>query len=44
MINQPILEQDFLGLLRTAGRSVEIPEAEDIYGWLVGSWELDVLH
>ena len=44
MIDQPILEQDFLGLLRTSGRSVEIPEAEDVYGWLVGSWELDVLH
>ncbi|MDB6026845.1 MAG: uncharacterized protein JWM68_3068 [Verrucomicrobiales bacterium] len=26
------------------GRSREIPESEDAYGWLVGSWELDVLH
>jgi hypothetical protein len=24
------------------GRSPEIPEAMDIYGWLVGSWEFDV--
>ncbi len=34
--------------LRTAllapGRSPEIPETEDVYGWLVGSWELEVLH
>ena len=22
----------------------EIPPQEDLYGWLVGSWELDVLH
>jgi hypothetical protein len=27
-----------------AGRSPEIPESADAYGWLVGSWELDVLH
>ena len=24
------------------GRSPEIPEAADVYGWLIGSWELDV--
>lgn len=24
------------------GRSPEIPEAMDVYGWLIGSWELDV--
>jgi hypothetical protein len=24
------------------GRSPEIPESADAYGWLVGSWELDV--
>jgi hypothetical protein len=28
--------------LASAGRSPEIPESEDAYGWLVGSWELDV--
>jgi hypothetical protein len=27
-----------------ASRSAEIPESADAYGWLVGSWELDVLH
>jgi hypothetical protein len=34
----------FLGLLPASGRSSEIPESEDVYGWLVGSWELDVVH
>ena len=29
--------------LVAAGRSPEIPEEADAYGWLVGSWELDVL-
>jgi len=30
--------------LQSAGRSPDIPEAADTYGWLIGSWELDVLH
>jgi len=29
-------------LLAAPGRSHEIPESEDAYGWLVGSWELDI--
>ena len=29
-------------LLASPGRSADIPESADIYGWLVGSWELDV--
>jgi hypothetical protein len=29
--------------LAAAGRSPEISEAADLYGWLTGSWELDVL-
>jgi hypothetical protein len=28
--------------LASAGRSPEIPEADDAYGWLAGSWDLDV--
>jgi hypothetical protein len=28
--------------LIAAGRSPEIPEPRDVYGWLVGSWTLDV--
>jgi hypothetical protein len=30
--------------LLTLGRSPEIPAAADVYGWLVGSWELDVFY
>jgi hypothetical protein len=29
--------------LAAAGRSDEIPEDQDVYGWLIGSWELDVV-
>ena len=29
-------------LLASPGRSPEIPDSADAYGWLVGSWELDV--
>lgn len=36
--------QDFCSLLAAPGRSPEIPESEDLYGWLVGSWTLQVLH
>jgi hypothetical protein len=28
--------------LLSSGRSDEIPEASDVYGWLVGSWRLEV--
>src|SRR5262245_11972380 len=35
---------DFQAALAAPGRSPEIPEAADAYGWLVGSWELDVYH
>jgi hypothetical protein len=34
----------FGSALAAAGRSDEIPESADAYGWLVGSWELNVLH
>jgi len=34
----------FPAALAAAGRSPEIPESADLYGWLVGSWELDVRH
>lgn len=33
----------FHSALSAPGRSPEIPEAADAYGWLVGTWELDVL-
>ena len=35
---------DFHAVLAARGRSPAIPESADAYGWLVGSWELDVLH
>jgi hypothetical protein len=31
-----------LAVLASHGRASEIPEAADAYGWLIGSWELDV--
>jgi hypothetical protein len=34
---------DFLGTLSAPGRSPEIPESADAYGWLIGDWELEVL-
>lgn len=34
----------FFTLLAAAGRSAEIPESADVYGWLIGSWALDVRH
>jgi hypothetical protein len=36
--------EGFLSALSASGRSPEIPEAADAYGWLIGSWELDVIH
>lgn len=35
---------DFQSLLASTRRSPEIHESADLYGWLVGSWELDVLY
>ena len=32
----------FRTALAASGRAPEIPESADAYGWLVGSWELDV--
>jgi hypothetical protein len=34
----------FYGALAAPGRSREIPEASDAYGWFVGDWELEVRH
>ena len=33
----------FQDAMTALGRSPEIPETADAYGWLIGSWELDVL-
>ena len=32
----------FLKILPSAGRSSAIPATDDLYGWLIGSWELEV--
>ncbi len=34
---------NFVTLLFAPARSSEVPESEDVYGWLIGSWELDVV-
>ena len=39
-----ITHDSFLEVLSPSGRSTEIPESLDVYGWLIGSWELDVYH
>src|SRR5262245_23564476 len=36
------LLSDFYSRLASSGRSPEIPESADVYGWLCGSWDLDV--
>lgn len=33
----------FHDALMAPGRSPEVPAQHDLYGWLVGSWELDIL-
>jgi hypothetical protein len=35
---------DFHTVLAASGRAPGIPESADAYGWLVGDWDLDVLH
>jgi hypothetical protein len=35
-------KSDFEVALVASGRSPEIPESADVYGWLIGSWELEV--
>src|SRR5262245_59899107 len=43
-MNATLIETDSLHPVLTAeSRSPDIPEAMDIFGWLVGSWELDVV-
>ena len=36
--------QAFISALTCPGRAADIDEADDVYGWLVGSWSLQVLH
>lgn len=43
-LGQGVSKNGFHALLSAPGRSPDIPESADAYGWLVGSWDLDVLH
>jgi hypothetical protein len=38
------IENGFCSVLAAWGRSPDIPESSDVYGWLIGSWELDILY
>ena len=38
-----VAKKSFVTLLHSGGRSPEIPESQDVYGWLVGSWELEIV-
>lgn len=44
MSSTQTLVNNFVTSLHASARSPEIPESADVYGWLVGSWELEVLH
>jgi hypothetical protein len=35
---------EFFSVLAASDRSSDIPESLDVYGWLCGSWDLDVRH
>jgi hypothetical protein len=37
-------KKNFRAVLAARGRSPEITESADAYGWLIGSWELDICH
>jgi hypothetical protein len=38
------LDSGFHEVLGAPGRAADIDAADDIYGWLVGSWDMEVLH
>src|SRR5262245_24926254 len=37
-------QMGFPAVLAAPDRSPDIPESADVYGWLCGSWDLEVLH
>jgi hypothetical protein len=43
MVTTDLSPEVFHDALAARGRSPEIPESLDAYGWLVGSWDLDVV-
>jgi hypothetical protein len=44
MTTATAIENSALASLVATDRSPDIPESHDIYGWLAGSWDLDVRH
>ncbi|CAE6748672.1 hypothetical protein R70006_02934 [Paraburkholderia domus] len=38
------LEHGFHAALTAPARAADIDAADDVYGWLIGSWDMDVLH
>ena len=43
-VNESLTESNSMhAALATAGRSPAIPDEMDLYGWFVGSWELDLI-
>jgi hypothetical protein len=44
MTTEAVEKRNFHAVLEASGRSPEIPESADAYGWLIGSWELDVYY
>jgi len=41
--NKKMTGNDFLNALHATERAKEISERDDIYGWLIGSWNLDAV-
>jgi len=41
-MTDPTLQAGFREILPAAGRAADVPEADDLYGFLIGSWDLDV--
>ena len=41
--HQMIAQDSFLEVLSASGRSPEISPADDVYGWLIGAWDLDIV-
>ncbi|MFT4069824.1 hypothetical protein [Paraburkholderia sp.] len=38
------LANDFLATLSAPARAADISAGDDLYGWLIGSWDMDVMH
>lgn len=41
-MKEAVMQEALAAALAAQGRSPEVPESADAYGWLVGSWDLDV--